>query len=161
MTAQPLLLIIGYGNSLRRDDGAGLVLARRLAEQWQAEGHAVRLLLGHQLTPEMAYDLAEKDVAGVIFVDASVEPRSDVVLLPVGDEQSKSGSGHHVGVTTLLGYADQLFGHRPVAWLLPIPAVDLSHGEGLSAATAQFVDRVLGQAQEIWAQCENALVIAP
>ncbi len=69
-TPLPLLLIIGYGNSLRRDDGAGLVLAQRLAEQWKKDGHAVRLLLTHQLMPEMALDLAESDVAGVLFVDA-------------------------------------------------------------------------------------------
>ncbi len=161
MPTHPCLLIIGYGNSLRRDDGAGLVLARRLAEHWQAEGHAVRLLLSHQLTPEMAIDLAETDVAGVLFVDASVEPRTEVALLPIGEEQSTSGSAHHVGAATLLAYADQLFGHRPAAWLLPVPAFDLGHGEGLSATTAQFVNMALAQAQEIWAQCEIALGTDP
>lgn len=155
-TMPQTLLIIGYGNSLRRDDGAGLVLARRLAEHWQAQGRAIRLLLSHQLTPEMAVDLAEEDVDGVLFVDASVEPRTEVQLLPVSDEQSTSGSGHHVGATTLLAYAEQLFGHRPTAWLLPVPAVDLTHGEGLSPTTARFIDFVLEQADEIWRECEIA-----
>jgi hydrogenase maturation protease len=153
-TPLPLLLIIGYGNSLRRDDGAGLVLAQRLAEQWKKDGHAVRLLLSHQLTPEMAIDLAHKDVAGVLFVDASVEPRTELALLPVDEEQSTSGSGHQVGAATLLAYADQLFGHGPAAWLLPVPAVDLGHGEGLSVTTVEFLDAALKQADEIWAQFE-------
>ena len=30
-----MILIIAYGNSLRGDDGAGLVLAERLEEAWQ------------------------------------------------------------------------------------------------------------------------------
>ena len=32
------VLVIGYGNSLRRDDGAGLVLAAALVDDWQANG---------------------------------------------------------------------------------------------------------------------------
>ena len=160
-TPLPLLLIIGYGNSLRRDDGAGLVLAQRLAEQWKKDGHAVRLLLTHQLMPEMALDLAESDVGGVLFVDAGVEPRSDVALLPVDTEQSAFGSdqrtglNHHVDSAMLLAYADGLYGHRPAAWLLPVPAVDLAHGEGLSSTTAAFVNAVLAQAEEIWSQIEG------
>ena len=165
MTTHPHLLIIGYGNSLRRDDGAGLVLAERLAGLWQAEGHSVRLLLTQQLTPEMALDLAEEDVGGVIFVDASVEPRTEVALLPVDDEYSTSGSdrhaglNHHVGTAMLLTYAERLYGHRPMAWLLPVPAVDLAHGEGLSATTTAFVDAVLVQAGEIWLQIADRLAL--
>lgn len=161
MTIQPRLLIIGYGNSLRRDDGAGLVLAQRLADLWQAQGHAVRLLLTHQLMPEMALDLAEEDVGGVLFVDASVESRTEVALLPVENEQSASGSdqrtglNHHVDSAMLLAYADGLYGRRPAAWLLPVPAVDLAHGEGLSSTTTAFLDAVLAQAAEIWSQIED------
>ena len=161
MTIQPHLLIIGYGNSLRRDDGAGLVLAQRLADLWQAEGHSVRLLLTHQLMPEMALDLAEEGVAGVLFVDASVEPRSEVALLPIDAGQSvsasdhRTGLNHHVDSAMLLAYADGLYGHRPAAWLLPVPAVDLAHGEGLSSTTTAFLGEVLAQAGKIWSQIEN------
>ncbi len=31
-----MVLVIGYGNELRRDDGAGLRLAERMVERWQA-----------------------------------------------------------------------------------------------------------------------------
>ena len=32
------LLVIAYGNTLRRDDGAGIGLARILVKQWRALG---------------------------------------------------------------------------------------------------------------------------
>ena len=162
-TSPPLLLIIGYGNSLRRDDGAGLVLAQRLADLWQAQGHSMRLLLTHQLMPEMALDLAEGDVAGALFVDASVEPRTEVALLSVDAEQSMSETGqtsglnHHVDASILLAYAGRLYGHQPAAWLLPVPAVDLDHGEGLSPTTTAFVEAAVAQADEIWSQIEDGM----
>jgi hydrogenase maturation protease len=66
----PLLgdLVIGIGNPLRRDDGAGWWLARR-AEPWLP---AAQLRTVHQLTPELAEDLAA--AARVLFIDAWVVP---------------------------------------------------------------------------------------
>ena len=46
------VLIIGYGNPLRADDGVGWQAARRLAELRQDE--FVETLALHQLTPELA-----------------------------------------------------------------------------------------------------------
>ena len=64
MTDPGDLLIIGIGNSLRRDDGAGLVLARGLAETWQTAGHRVQLIETHQLVPELAEPIAGDDGDG-------------------------------------------------------------------------------------------------
>jgi len=59
-------LLIGYGNTLRSDDGAGQKIANIVSEwnlpQW-------RSLSVHQLTPELALDIAQADL--VIFVDAT------------------------------------------------------------------------------------------
>ena len=59
-------LIVGYGNDLRSDDGAGVIVARKVAVLWPQ----ARVIVVHQLTPELAEDIA---MAGkVIFVDAFV-----------------------------------------------------------------------------------------
>ena len=64
-----MILIIAYGNDLREDDGAGLVLAEQLASVWQVKGLTVQSVAVQQLAPELAADIAGEDVTAVIFVD--------------------------------------------------------------------------------------------
>jgi Ni,Fe-hydrogenase maturation factor len=47
------ILVIAYGNPLRRDDGAGVALAKKLVRYWQKRGITARLLVVTQLTPEL------------------------------------------------------------------------------------------------------------
>ncbi len=58
-------LVIGYGNTLRSDDGAGPFVARALEARVPA---GTRILDAHQLTPEMAIDISV--ATRVVFVDA-------------------------------------------------------------------------------------------
>ena len=67
----PSWLVIGYGNSLRRDDGAGLLLAASVAADMAAAGEPVRLVQVQQLAPELAEEIAAPHVGGVIFVDTT------------------------------------------------------------------------------------------
>jgi hydrogenase maturation protease len=140
-------LVIGYGNSLRTDDGVGPAVARAVA-RWRRPG--VRTLAVHQLTPELASDLARVDRA--IFVDARVaDPHGDVevVSLP-GDDVGSPGAdahagtvhsrrtvadGHHGDPRALLALAELAYGRRPRALLVTVPAVKLDFGEGLSSTT--------------------------
>ena len=62
-------LIIGYGNTLRQDDGVGRYLAEQIAEEQWPE---CQVLSVHQLTPELAASIAE--VEQVIFIDAVLQP---------------------------------------------------------------------------------------
>ena len=69
------LLVIGFGNTLRCDDGVGpkAVLA---VEELGLPG--VRTLTCPQLTPELADPLSKVDSA--VFVDAAVDHRGAVRL---------------------------------------------------------------------------------
>jgi hydrogenase maturation protease len=127
------LLVIGYGNELRRDDGAG----PRVAASVAALGlPGVRAVSSHQLTPEMA-DLL-RDAEAVIFVDA----RADAPAVAVENLTASAGNagwGHTSDPRWLLGLTAALHGRTPAAWLITIPAVDLGMGEGLSEAAARGV----------------------
>ena len=70
-----MILIIGYGNSLRGDDGAGLLLAEGLEEAWQARQVEVERLAVHQLTPELTLEISREEVTSVVFVDTRAELR--------------------------------------------------------------------------------------
>src|SRR5262245_29107852 len=63
------VLIIGYGNPLRADDGVGWQAARHLAELLRDE--PIEILALHQLTPELAEPISRADL--IIFIDASNE----------------------------------------------------------------------------------------
>jgi hydrogenase maturation protease len=131
-----LILIIAYGNSLRQDDGAGLVLGCQLAQLWQGQDMAVRLVEVHQLMPELAAEIAQVDVTMVVFVDTRVvDPASDDLTLQLSavlQADPSPGLGHHLDPGVLLLYASLLYGHRPPAWLVTVPGVAFDHGEGLS-----------------------------
>jgi hydrogenase maturation protease len=133
-------LVIGYGNSLRSDDGVGPAVASAVA-RWQRPD--VRALAVHQLTPELAADLAAVDRA--IFVDASAGGRHEeieIVSLTAqepgaqADRRPANVDGHRGDPRALLALCQLAYGRRPRAWWVTVPAVCLDFGETLSSATA-------------------------
>lgn len=137
-------LIIGYGNTLRGDDGVGAVIALHLAHafpEWS-------VLTPHQLLPELAETLSHADRA--VFIDASIEGQSgEVVCHALEPLDDGSLFTHHVSPAALLAGAETLYAHRPRAWLVTISGTDFDYGEGLSAAVAQAVPRVCGLVQRL------------
>ena len=134
------ILIIACGNSLRCDDGAGLVLAEKLALALERDGHEVRLMCVHQLAPELAFDMAKEDVATVLFVDTAIaalegEPRLRLQPLPTTSAQlasTQSALAHHLTPQALLLYAGALYGRVPPALLVTIPGRNFEHGTAFS-----------------------------
>ncbi len=154
-----MLLIIAYGNSLRRDDGAGLRLGEMIADICRKRRLGVKHIAAHQLTPELALDVAEDEVSAVIFTDARVVSEDDerhvpdIRVRPLPSESGGPRLGHHLRPPTVMAYARLLYAKSPPAWIATVPGVDFNHGEGLSAvaetALASLPDAL------------DALVIAP
>ena len=123
-----MTLVIALGNPLREDDGAGWAVAQAL-HQCQD----VRVLVVHQLMPEMAEEVSRADA--VVFVDArrgglAGELRT-VALAPAAAEPRLA---HVVEPETLLHYAQILYGRAPQAWLVSIAGERFGLGDGLSAS---------------------------
>lgn len=124
-------LVVGYGNTLRRDDGVGYRAAEAVMD-WQRpqiEGWPC-----HQLTPDLAAMLAECD--RVIFVDAALpqNPHHPVVLARLVPHPAAARfTGHHSHPADLLTLTQQLYGQCPIAYALLLPSWDMGYGEDLSA----------------------------
>jgi hydrogenase maturation protease len=149
------LLILGYGNSLRRDDGAGLLLAAALAAAWQSAGHAVDLITAHQLMPEHAAEIADCQAQAVLFVDTGINsphPAATVHLARLDPDTATATLGHHLDPAALLLYAAHLFDAHPIGWLLQVPGYDFDHGEGFSLETQAAVELAVGAADALWTQ---------
>jgi hydrogenase maturation protease len=143
-----MILLIAYGNPLRQDDGAGLRLAERMAERWQDAGTPVRHLAVQQLTPELAVEIAEPDVAAVVFVDARATAglAGAVQIAPLRPPEAATPSlGHHFQPDVLLAYAALLLEDRPTppAWLVTVPGVSFGHGEGLSPTASAAIEAAI------------------
>ena len=123
------MLLLGLGNDLRGDDGAGPRVARALVGRvpWD-----VRIV--HGLTPELADDLVEVDVA--LFVDAAADPSLDAPVWQRVEAPRGRGAGqllgHALDVPGLLAWCVALHGRAPRAATLSLPARDFALGETLT-----------------------------
>jgi hydrogenase maturation protease len=144
------VLVIGYGNTLRRDDGVGARAAELLASDPRLDGLDVEVQVHHQLLPEMALDISGCSL--VVFVDADIRglPGS-ITVQPItahpqrsdADRRAERGaSSHHVGGAELVALAAELGGRRPEAVQVGIGVADLELGEGLSPAVEASLPKV-------------------
>jgi hydrogenase maturation protease len=131
-------LVIGYGNPLRGDDAAGPLLAGRVAA-WELPG--VTAVAVHQLTPELAAQLAECDRA--VFLDAR-QGGGEIGLRQLAPAETHAGLEHASDPARLLALTRDLFGSSPEAWLLTLPGVEFGFGTGLSAPTARALEEAAG-----------------
>lgn len=134
------VLVIGYGNSLRGDDAAGPVAARRLAE------HGFDALAVDQLTPEIAERVATAHV--VYFVDADTTvPQGEIFMkaLPAstGTPPVLQPFEHHGIPTGLMRLALVAYGAEPAAWVVGIGGRSFELGDDLSTAAERAVARAV------------------
>jgi hydrogenase maturation protease len=135
------MLIIGYGNPLRGDDGIGPAVIDEL--QGSPMAARAELLQRHQLGPELAEQVAEADA--VIFVDASTlgtpgEIRTRKLHPP---EVATSDLTHHVSPELLLVAARELYGHAPNAALVTVCGESFEMGAQMSASACNAVHKVV------------------
>ncbi len=133
------ILVVGYGNDLRGDDGAGRAAARAVAAWGLPQ---VEVLEVHQLTPELADPLAHAERA--IFLDAHLAGAgSSVRVRSLSPETPPTRAAHTADPMTLLGLAKSVFGRAPEAWWVTIPARECAFGEQLSPVAARGVAATL------------------
>lgn len=121
------VLVIGYGNELRRDDSVGPRVARAVIA---LQRPGLRGLPVHQLTPELAEPVSQAD--RVIFVDASVEAQELLQVQALCPGEESSALDHTSDPRQILALAQVVYGRCPPAWLLSVPASDFGFGDGLS-----------------------------
>ena len=134
-------LIIGCGNPLRGDDGAGWEVASRLAATIPKE--AAHIMTVHQLTPELAEPVSEAEL--VIFIDAADGEncgtwRCDEVKL---SPMSGNSLGHHFDVSALLAYSQAIFHSSPQAFVVSVAAKSFEFQDNLTPAVEALLPDVV------------------
>ena len=144
-------LVIGYGNSLRRDDGVGRSVAEALIADARIPDADIRSV--HQLMPELALDISRASL--VVFIDATVDlAAGEHDVEPVAPGGAVSSWTHHVGPEVLGDLARQLYGQAPDMLNVRVGIADAEVGEGLTpvveasvAAVADTIVALVGAAR--------------
>ena len=133
-------LIIGYGNRLRGDDGAGCRAAELLRERLTAAKFEVLVL--HQLTPELMEEISR--ARRVIFIDAAAEgPPGEVRRQELTTSAAPAAFMHVANPAALLGGAAALYGSSAPGVLYSIAGESFGYGEQLTPAVERAVSELV------------------
>lgn len=124
------LLIVGFGNEFRRDDGLGIKLLDQINEN-------VDKLKVQELSIDLVDILKEYDI--VLFVDASIEG-GPISFKKIEKEEKFSPLTHHLTCEELLFWIDALYKRSPEFYLLSIRGYDFDFGEELSEKARENLD---------------------
>jgi hydrogenase maturation protease len=143
------ILIIGYGNPDRQDDGVAWHILHALAiklgypapltyEDEFPANNGLDFAFSLQLTPEMAEEIAAYE--RVCFVDAhtGVIPQ-DVQIISVESEFQRSPFTHHLTAQSLLSMCETLYQKKPEAALVSVRGYRFGFDRELSAETGTLV----------------------
>lgn len=135
------VLVIGYGNPGRLDDGLGPAFAAQLQA---LELPGVTVESNYQLNIEDADLISKYDV--VVFADASVDAAAPFEFQPLEKKVPMVGfSSHSITAASLLGLAEELFNATPKAYTLAIRGYAFNaFGEQLSDQARSNLEAAVG-----------------
>ncbi len=115
----PKILIYGYGNPGRQDDGLGVMLANEI-EEWARENSlsAIHFDTNYQLNIEDAAGISEYDL--VVFADASGADVTDFLFEELKPTAAVEFTMHAVAPGFILHLCRQVFEKQPEAYLIHI-----------------------------------------
>ena len=160
------LLIIGYGNPDREDDGVAWHILRALtirlgstpASSYEDEFPdfaQIDFAFHLQLTPEMAEDISRFEY--VCFVDAHTGNIPEPVrLMGVESEFQASPFTHHLTPHSLLSMCETIYHKKPDAVLLSVLGHRFLFSRELSSQTARLVPQAVELIWD-WMNARNIL----
>ena len=135
------VLILGLGNPLRGDDGAGWRVASEMALRF--DGRSIEAIPCHQLTPELAERLAA--VKRVIFVDAAAGSQPGLIRCEAvpGEPAPLLALSHHLSPAVLLEFTRKMYGASPEAVQVTVTGQNFAYAENLSASVEEALPQLL------------------
>lgn len=133
----PKILLIGYGNPGRLDDGLGPVLAERIEKKNLPN---VTVDADYQLMVEDSAAIAENDI--VIFADAAVDGDGPFYFRPIAGKSQMSFSSHSAEPEQLVALAEKLFGAKTKCYILGIRGYEFNEfGQRLSKGAVANLEK--------------------
>jgi hydrogenase maturation protease len=147
------VLILGYGNPGRQDDGLGPAIAEAV-EEWALPN--VTADAAYQLNIEDATSLAEHDV--VVFVDASVDAPEPYSLKRIEAAAEVTFTSHSVSPESVLALCEDHFNATPETYVLAVRGYAFELEEGLTPRACENMASALTCVQSLIRACkENSM----
>jgi len=145
----PDILIYGYGNPGRRDDGLGNAFVEKI-NSWIRE-NSIR-----NISTDSNYQLNIEDVEEirhykeVFFVDASCdETIRDFSIAPLNPHHEEQIFSHSVSPGYILYLCEEMYGYRPSSFLVQIRGYQWEFCEGLSSGAEKNLRQTVFALQEL------------
>lgn len=129
MNGDGTLLVFGFGNPGRTDDGVGVWVAERIEDLGRDD---IIVETPMQLNLEDAAAIAGSEA--VLFIDADVTARAPYVFRTARAAGRIEFTSHAMSPEALLAVCAEYFAPPPPAWILGIRGFDFGLGEGLTPA---------------------------
>jgi len=142
------IAVLGVGSSLRGDDAAGSLLARRLSKVKASDV----LILDCATTPESFTDKVREFGADYVVivdaVEAGLKPGEVVVLTPDGLAGATFNT-HHPSLKLLAAYLEHVLGAKVLMVGVQVEKVELTVEEELSSEVEEAVEVVEEALKEV------------
>lgn len=136
------ILIYGYGNPGRQDDGLGNAFVNRIREWVAIEGlQDFSFDSNYQLNIEDADAISNMDL--VVFADASNEDIDEFCITKVDGTADVSFTTHAASPGYIVQLCEELFHKKPLVLLLHIKGYEWEFREGLSPKAASNLNSAL------------------
>lgn len=138
----PEVVVIGYGNTLRSDDGFGQVVAETLRARL-GDHPRVRIHARPLLTVDLVAELEFSEFC--VLIDAATTRDVDTFWLREIEPElcDPATLGHELSAATLLGLTLQLVGRAPRCHLFSVTPRSMDFGEELSPELAALSEPVV------------------
>lgn len=128
--SQGKILVYGYGNPGREDDGLGPLMIENLEKGQDAWGLKAELRSSYQLNIEDALLISEMDM--VIFVDAAKEGKEPFSFEEVDPASRLDFFTHGLTAGEVVALSLHLYKKHPKTYLMGIKGYGWGMGEGLT-----------------------------
>lgn len=133
------ILLYGFGNIGRQDDGLGILLTERMEEL--ARKHAFKGLdfeANYQLNIEDAHTLSQYDV--VLFADAGVCQSVPAMIKKVEPSAKTEFTMHAMDPSFILHLCRVLYDKSPETYIITIGAIEFEFGQPITAEASQNLE---------------------
>lgn len=135
------ILLIGYGNTTRMDDGVGWYIADKIQERFEDE---IEVFQADQLSVEMIEDIKDREL--LILVDAHISNEDDWIRSGEVEPDSSPGMiSHIIKPPNLLAFCESIYHKYPKTYLYSVKGVVFDFGEELSEQTRKNAEKVIQQ----------------
>ena len=137
--ADKRVLVIGFGNPGRLDDGIGPILVEKLEAM---KLNNVTVDSDYQLNVEDAADIAKHDI--VVFADAALAGSEPFFFAQLTPQPALGFSSHSVEPEVVLHMAREMFGANTLGFALGVRGYEFNEfGEGLSDKAQKNVEAAI------------------